>query len=54
MVLSDLTPENYAIIWQIEWNLIRSSKFETVRIHFLSDVFVFNVIQKFSHHGNVT
>ena len=39
MVLSDLTPENFAIIWQIKWNWIRSSKFETVRIHFLSDIF---------------
>ena len=42
-VLSDLTPENFAIIWQIlicqKWNWIRSLKFETVPIHFLSDVF---------------
>ena len=38
-VLPDLTPENFAIIWQIKWNWIRSSKFETVRIHFLSDIF---------------
>ena len=38
-VLSDLTPENFANIWQIEWNWIRSSKFEKARIHFLSDVF---------------
>ena len=37
-VLWDLTPEGFAIIWQIKWNWIRSSKFETVRIHFLSDV----------------
>ena len=27
---------------------------ETVRIHLLSDVFRFVVIQKFCHHGNVT
>ena len=38
-VLSDWTPENFAIIWQIEWNWTRTMKFETVRIHFLSDVF---------------
>ena len=29
-------------------------KSETVRIHFLSDVFRFLVIQKFCYHGNVT
>ena len=34
-------PENFANIWQIKWNYIRSMKFETVRIHFfLSDVLV--------------
>ena len=38
-VFSDLTPENFANIWQIKWNWIRPSKFETARIHFLSDVF---------------
>ena len=41
-VLSDLTAEIFAVIWQIIWNWIRSSKFETVRIRFLlisSDVF---------------
>ena len=27
------TPENFANIWQIKWNWIRSMKFETVRIH---------------------
>ena len=37
MVLSDSTPENFANIWQIKWNWIRSIKFEIVRIHFLSD-----------------
>ena len=36
-VLSD--PENFANIWQIEGNWIRSMKFETVRIHLLNDVF---------------
>ena len=38
-VLSDLTPENFPNIWQIKWNWIRSMKFETVQLHFLSDVF---------------
>ena len=38
-VLSDWTPENFAIIWQIDWNWTRTMKFEIVRIHFLSDVF---------------
>ena len=33
-------PENFANIWQIKWNWLRSMKFETVRIHFLSDVLV--------------
>ena len=32
-------PENFANNWQIEWNWTRSMKFETVQIHFLSDVF---------------
>ena len=36
-VFSD--PENFANIWQIEGNWIRSMKFETVRIHLLNDVF---------------
>ena len=36
-VLSD--PQNFANIWQIEENWIRSMKFETVRIHLLNDVF---------------
>ena len=35
--LSDSTPENFANIWQINWNWIRSNKFEAVRIHFLSE-----------------
>ena len=30
-------PENFANIWQIKWNRIRSMKFETVRIHFQSE-----------------
>ena len=38
-VLSDSTPDNFAKILQVKWNWIRSMKFETVRIHFLSDVF---------------
>ena len=38
-VLSDLTPENFPNIWQIKWNCISSMKFETVQLHFLSDVF---------------
>ena len=38
-VLSDSIPEKIANIWQIKWNRIRSIKFETVRINFLSDVF---------------
>ena len=36
-VLSD--PENFASIWQIEGNWLRSMKLETVRIHLLNDVF---------------
>ena len=36
-VLSD--PQNFANIWQIEGNWIRSMKFETVRIRLLNDVF---------------
>ena len=38
-VLSDLTLENFANIWQIKWNCKRSMKFETLRMHFISDVF---------------
>ena len=38
-VLLHLTPDVFAIIRQIKWNWIRSSKFETVQILFLSDVF---------------
>ena len=33
-VLSDSTPEKIANIWQVEWNWIRSMKFEKLRIHF--------------------
>ena len=32
-------PRKFANIWQIKWNLLRSVTFETVRIHFLTDVF---------------
>ena len=32
-------PRNFANIWQIKWNWIKSMMFETVWIHFLSDVF---------------
>ena len=32
--------ENFANIWQIKWNWIRSMKFETVRIYFLSELSV--------------
>ena len=32
----ELNPENFADIWQIQWNWIRSMKFETVWIYFLS------------------
>ena len=38
-VLSDSTWENFANICQIKWNWMGSMKFETVRIHFLIDVF---------------
>ena len=38
-VLSDSTWENFANICQMKWNWMGSMKFETVRIHFLSDVF---------------
>ena len=38
-VLSDSTLENFAKIWQIKWNWIRLTRFETVRIHILSEVF---------------
>ena len=53
-LISDSTPDNFAKIFQSKWNLIRSMKFETVQIHFLSDVFRFVAIQKFCYHGNVT
>ena len=38
-VLSDSTQENFATIWQIKWNWIRSIKFATERILFSSKVF---------------
>ena len=44
-VLSDLTPENLANIWQINWNRTRSMNSETV----VSDVFRLVVIQKFCY-----
>ena len=34
-------PRNFANIWYIKWNQMKSLKFETVQIHFLSDVFGF-------------
>ena len=40
-ILLDSTPDNFTKILQIEWNWVRSLKFETVRIQFLSDVFGF-------------
>ena len=40
-VLLDSIPENFANTWQIKWNWIGSMKFDTVRIHILSDVFGF-------------
>ena len=33
------TPEKFAKIWQIERDRIRTTKFETTRIHILNDVF---------------
>ena len=39
VILLDSTPDNFTEILQIEWNWVRSLKFETVRIQFLSDVF---------------
>ena len=51
-VLTDSIPENFAIILQINWNW--SMKFETVVIHFLSDVFSFLVVLKFCNYDNVT
>ena len=39
MVLSDSSPENFTNILQIKWSWIRSMKFVTVWIHFLSDIF---------------
>ena len=46
-VLSDWTPENFAKIWQIKWNWIRLARFETVRIHILSEVFGLLSCRKF-------
>ena len=45
--LSDSTPENFAKIWQIKWNWIRLARFETVRIHILSEVFGLLSCRKF-------
>ena len=47
-VLSDLTPENFAKIWQIKWNWIILTRFETVRIHILSEVFGLLSSRKFA------
>ena len=33
-LISDSTPDNFAEIFQIKWNWIKSMEFETVRIHF--------------------
>ena len=33
-------PENFTNIWQIKWNWIRSMKFETLQIYFLSEFWV--------------
>ena len=38
-ILLDSTPHNFTKILQIEWIWVRSLKFETVRIQYLSDVF---------------
>ena len=40
-VLLNTIPVNFANILQIKWNWIRSMKFDTVQIHFLSDIFGF-------------
>ena len=40
----EFTPENFASIWQIKWTWIRSMKFETVRIHFLSVTWIFSLL----------
>ena len=47
-VLSDSTPENFAKIWQIKWNWIRLPRFETVRIHILSEFFGLLSSRKFT------
>ena len=39
-VLTNSNPENFANIWQIKWNWIRSMKFVTVWIHFLGTFLV--------------
>ena len=36
----EFNPENFAKIWQIKWNWIRSMKFETMQIYFLCEVSV--------------
>ena len=45
-VLSESTPQNFANIWQIKWNWIRTEAF--------SPLFRFVIIQKFCYNGNVT
>ena len=53
-VLLDSIPENFANIWQIKWNWIRSIKFDTVQIHSFKWCFWF-LIQKSCYRGaNVT
>ena len=44
-VLSDSTPENFASIWLVKWNWMRSLKFETVPIHLLSDIFSWRAVE---------
>ena len=44
MQSSNSTPEKFANIWRIERVGISAIKFEVVRIHFLSDVFVAVVV----------
>ena len=54
MVLSGSSPENFANIWQIKWNWIRSVKFEIVRIHFLSEFSVRLSSRNFATMGTWT
>ena len=48
-------PRNFANIWHIKWNQIKSLKFETVQIHFLSDAFgLLSFRNLLSWHPDVT